>query len=492
MELLQRALISLMGAVLIVGLTLASRRRQLPRPPWLLVLCALASWAVFGGKNPALPGINGQVWLSPIDELLLSFAALRLAIWAVLELPGSFGLWRRPPDLLLQLLMLGGGAGITVVVVRHTAKVDLVGLVTTSAILTAVVGFAAQGVLKDLIAGLELQLGDDFSVGDWLDLGGGVQGIVETVSWRDTKLRTMEGARLVVPNSKVTAEVLLNRGAYGAVSNRFEVGLDYDVPPARARQLLTDVVQSHPLVLPDPQARVRVKSFGDSAVIYDVHVWQDEPGMRAQVELRSELLEQIWYAVHRRGWRIPFPVREVLPRFTQPILNLETDAHGIGDRTVLASNPLFAVLTPDQQASVITRSEVVIFGPGEKIVQEGDSGDCLFVLLSGTVDVLKCSSEGNDLQVSTLREGDVFGEMTLLLGTTRSATVRATSECRLLQVDRSCFSELISNNPELLERFAEQVEQRQGELKAMGAESSRQKGSEILSRMRSLLAEWLS
>ena len=486
MELLHRAVLGLLSGGLVVALTLASRRRALARPPWRLTLLALASWVVMGG-NPA-----AQPWLRAIDDLLLGFAALRFALWAGLEAPESLGWWRRPPDLLLQLLMVGGGAAITVVVMRQTAQVDLVGLVTTSAVLTAVLGFAAQGVLKDLIAGLELQLGDDFGVGDWLDLGDGVHGIVETVSWRDTKLRTMEGTRLVVPNSRVTAEVLINRGAYGAVSNRFDVGLDYTASPAQARELLLKVVQQHPQVLEDPAPQVRLKSFGDSAVIYDVHVWQVELGQQAQLNLRSELLEQIWYTVHRHGWSIPFPVREVVSRRRERHSDAITAERSRQAAAVMGRNPVFAALSPEQQATLCRHSQSVRFGPGEVIVHEGERGDSLFLLLSGGVAVLKRCSDGTEAQVSELQAGEVFGEMTLLLDAPRSATVRALAECHLLQIDRGCFSELLQHNPHLLERLAAQVERRQAELQAIGSSQTQPEASDLLTAMRQLFRDLLS
>ena len=282
MELLHRATLAVMAAALVLALTLASRRRDLVRPPWRLALVALASWVLMGDISP-LPGVGGQLWLGPMDELLLSFAALRFALWAGLEAPEGLGWWRRPPDLLLQLLMVGGAAAITVVVMRRMAQVDLVGLVTTSAVLTAVLGFAAQGVLKDLIAGLELQLGDDFRVGDWLDL-----------------------------------------------------------------------------------------------------------------------------------------------------------------------------------------------------------------LLAGRVDVLKRCDDGTDTEVSRLGAGEMFGEMTLLLDAPRSATVRASSECDLLQVDRACFSDLLNRNPHLLERLAAQVEERLAELQAIGTSPNRSKTSNLLATMRRLFQDLLS
>ena len=489
MELLQRLTLSLVGAALIGALSLISRRRALPLPPWRLVLVGLASWLVLGGLRTGGGGAaDQQLWLSVLDELLLGFAALRLSLWALLELPAGLGWWRRPPELLLQLLMLGGGAAITIVVVRQTARVDLVGLVTTSAVLTAVLGFAAQGLLKDLIAGLELQLGDDFRAGDWLDLGGGVNGIVTTVSWRDTKIRTMDDTLLVVPNSRITAETLTNRSAYGAVTNRFEVALDHDIPPARVRQQLLQVLQNHPRVLELPEPRVRLKGVGESGLIYDLQAWQREPGQRAQVDLRGELLEQIWYAVHRRGWRIPYPVRELVPRRSE-----RTD--GPSSRgwpspgPAMAANRLLAVLSAEEQALLCASSRLLRFGPGETIVREGDRGDSMFLLLSGEVEVLKRGADGSDAAVALLPAGEVFGEMTLLLDAPRSATVRAAAETDLLEVERSCFSDLLQRNPQLLERLATQVEERQAELNSIGSSNSSET-SALIDTMRRLLIEF--
>lgn len=248
------------------------------------------------------------------DELLLGYAALRLGLWLGVELPGGLGSWRRPPELLLQLLMLGLGTLLTVLVVRESARFDLVGLVNTSAVLTAVLGFAAQETLKDLFAGLELQLGDDFAVGDWLDVGQGVQGVVERITWRDTQLRNLDGCRLIIPNSKITAEVISNRSASGAASNRFALGLDKGFPPARARALLEEVLRQHPLVLDTPAPRVRLKEFAESSILYELQMWQKEMNLRAVLELRSALQEQIWYALHRAGQSIPLPVRELRAR----------------------------------------------------------------------------------------------------------------------------------------------------------------------------------
>jgi CRP-like cAMP-binding protein len=477
-----RMLAAAAAAALLFGLRQLSRRRDWPPPPLRLPLLALVSWVLEGPATALAGGGSPRPWLDLADDLLLSYAGLALLLWLGLELPGGLGWWRRPPQLLLQLLMLGLGTAATVVLVRQTTRFDLVGLVTTSAVLTAVIGLAAQETLKDLFAGLELQLGQEVQAGDWLELGEGVQGTVTAITWRDTTLRTMEGCLLVVPNSRVCEGVITNRSAEGVASNRFEVGLDYDFPPAQARQLLLDTVQQHPLVLEHPAPRVRLRQFGDSAIVYDVQVWQQEANLRAVLELRSDLLEQIWYALQRAGQSIPFPVRDVQPRRRRTSDDgPSADASGLLDHC-----QLFGALSPEERQRLAAGSHCLTYGPGEAIVREGERGDCLYLLLAGEVEVIKQLGGGPPRPIRRLQAGAVFGEMTLFLDAPRSATVRACAECRLLQVERSSLQGLMAANPALLEQLAALVANRQAELDQLSASPQPGGAPALLETMRRL------
>ena len=479
MVFLQRLLPALLGLAALVLLRQLGRRR-LPDLPLKLPLLALLSWTAMPLIEALGLPVDYRRWLGLVDELLIGYAALRLGLWLGLELPSGMGWGRRPPELLLQLLMLGGGALLTVLVVRESARFDLVGLVTTSAVLTAVLGFAAQETLKDLFAGLELQLGDDFAVGDWLDLGDGVQGVVETITWRDTQLRNLDGCRLIIPNSRITAEVITNRSASGVASNRFEVGLDYSFPPAQARGLLEGVLRQHPRVLSAPAPAVRLKTFDESAITYELQVWQKQMSLRAVLELRSELQEQIWYALQRAGQSIPFPVRELRPR------QREAPQNGMASAEALQGRGLFSVMAPEQLQKLAAAGRVLCFGPGEAIVREGESGDCLYQLLAGRVEVLKAVAPGRQVSVRQLDPGDLFGEMTLLLDAPRSATVRAMEECRLLQLDRSALAPLLQAQPELLQQLADQVSRRRQELDRLDSGDEDQHDTSLLGTMRRL------
>lgn len=470
--------------VLVLLLTLACRRRGLPLPPRRLPLLATVSWVALQLVPLTLVPPASRLWLAIGVELLLAMALIRLLLWLLLEMPGGLGWWRPPPELLVQLLLAAGGALAAVLLVNRAGRLDLMGLVTTSAVLTGVVGLAIQEPLKDLIAGLELQLSDDLRLGDLVEIAGSqVRGRVESVSWRDITLRTSKGVRVVLPNTQVTNGILRNLSFSGAVSDCFDVGLDYDLPPAAAMALLERVVRNHPLVLPDPPAEVRLKAFADSAITYEVQVWFREPSDGVRLTLRSALLQQIWYALKREGHSIPFPVRELQRRRADPVADaLVAPLPPQEGRLLLASHTLFADLPTADLDSLLTHSRPVLFTAGEAIVREGATGRSLYQVITGRVEVEKELQPGHSIHVAELGPG----EMTLFQGAPRSATVRALEDSRLLRVDRAGVRELLERDPDLLERFAQLVNSRRRELESLGHEEQQREANNLVEAMRNL------
>jgi len=473
---------------LLLLLTLACRSRGVPLPPRTLPLLATVSLVVLYLLPLSLVPASSHLWLTVGVDLLLVLALIRLVLWLVLELPGGLGWWRPPPRLLLQLLLVASGALAAVLLVNRVGRLDLMGLVTTSAVLTAVVGLAIQEPLKDLIAGLELQLSEDLRLGDLVEIAGGqARGRVESVTWRDTILRTFDGVRVVLPNTQVTNGILRNLSITGAVSDRFDVGLDYDLPPRAAMDLLERVVTNHPLVLQEPPPDVRVKAFADSAITYEVEVWFREPSDRVGLTLRSALLQQIWYALKREGRSIPFPVRELQRRPSDPAAAaLAAPLPPQEGRLLLAGHSLFADLPPAELDCLLTHSRPVLFTVGEAIVQEGAIGRSLYLVITGRVEVEKEVQPGRIIHVAELGPGEVFGEMTLFQGAPRSATVRALEDSQLLRVDRAGVRELLERDPALLERFAQLVDSRRRELESLGHEERQREASNLLEAMRKL------
>jgi CRP-like cAMP-binding protein len=240
------------------------------------------------------------------------------------------------------------------------------------------------------------------------------------------------------------------------------------------------VVLQHPKVLRDPFPRIRVREFQESSIAYELQVWQQELGDGAIGDLRSDLLEHIWYALAREGLSIPFPVREVQPRRSRERPQLPIRPSPQRCCEALASVGVFADLSGEQLETLVEGSHLVSYGPGEAVVVEGAEGRSMFHLLRGSVEILKEVEPGHTVAVRQLGPGEVFGEMTLFLDAPRSATVRATEECLLLKVDRDSVKGLLDGNPDLLERFAALVEERQAELKSLDREQQTERSRNAL------------
>ena len=474
----------LIAAAALLGLVLtrrALRARNLPPPPWRLPTVALFLQTI------ELTG-SAEVGLSVAQGLASGYGLLVLLSWALLQLPASLGLGRPMPQILRDLLSLALGALFTVVELQQ-AQVNLVGLITTSAVLTAVIGLAAQETLKDLFGGLTMQVGAPFRVGDWVDLGE-QRGQVQAITLMNTVLQTLDGAAVVVPNSQAAAAIALRYRAGLPVGHRFSVGLDYSHPPAQALRLLQGVLERHPAVLADPPPRVWISRFADSAVDYELQLFQRELGEGPQFRLRGELLEQIWYALNREERRIPFPVLELRRHHHAPQTSQQLALEQAERRAeLLSANPLFARLSAQQLATLAPLTRCLRFGPGETVVREGERGDCLYQVVEGSLEVSKQGTDSDgQLPVARLERDAVFGEMTLFTDAPRQATVRSMGETMLLEVERRDLVPLLDANPELLEDLSQLIAERQQQLHELNDAATAHQGGTLLDRMRQLFA----
>ncbi|QEY32772.1 mechanosensitive ion channel [Synechococcus sp. RSCCF101] len=441
------------------------RARQLPRPPLGRILLFMGVWV-----SASLP-LPSQLtfltsWRDIAGQLALLYACLTLGGWAMVEVPGSLGWQRRPAKILLDLSLLILGAVLTLVLLQERG-VNLVGLVTTSAVLTAVIGFAAQEPLKDVFGGLTLQIDRPFKEGDWIELDG-VRGKVVSLTLMNTwLLSSIDGSTLVLPNDTVAQGVIRRVEPGVPFGNVFHVGLDYSFPPTRALDLLRGVVAHHPGVLNRPAAKVWVDGFDDSSIRYGLQVWHLAISDIDRLTIRGELQEQIWYALERVGQSIPFPIREVLPRRTR--IDPEDPLHADdGTRAAwLARNPLFVELSSDQLEDLAPATRCVRFARGDTVVEQGEDGDALFQIISGSVEVCKRDERGREQRVACLGIDNIFGEMALCTDEPRSASVRALEETVLLEVERRDLQPLIDRDASVVDNMARLMHRRRQQLQAM-------------------------
>ncbi|MBD2424043.1 mechanosensitive ion channel family protein [Cyanobium sp. FACHB-13342] len=463
------------------------KRQLLPPPPWRIPTAAVLLTCVQEGILAAIP----QAATSPLGlsvNVLSSFAWLVLITWATLELPPCWGVGRPVPRIIRDLINLTLAALLTGITL-HQNKINLVGLLTTSAVLTAVLGLAAQETLKDLLGGLSMQISSPYHEGDWIEIEG-VGGTVHSITLMNTELISIDGSHLIIPNSKAVEALIRRLRPRDPIGNVFSIGLDYNHPPAKAIALILEILQQHSAVLKSPPPKVWVDRFAESSIEYKILVFQEETSEASRAELRGQILQHLWYALQRDGRKIPFPVVELRQHEPAEADEREPLPDADARAQLLASNPLFIHLSEKEQYALAEMTRCLYFAPGETVVKEGEMGDCLYQVISGSLEVLKFSpgSQNQDLRVAILEPNSVFGEMTLCTDAPRHATVRTISESLLLEVERRDLVPLLENNPALLEQLGQLVSSRQAKLEELNEASAPVFTSRLINKMRSLFS----
>jgi CRP-like cAMP-binding protein len=324
-----------------------------------------------------------------------------------------------------------------------------------------------------MFSGLALQAERPFEVGDWIQFNDRTEqtGQVVEINWRATKLLTLEQVTMTVPNAVLAKSPISNYSKPAAeVRREVHVGVSYSAPPHRVIRLLTDVAQSTPGVLAEPPASVIVRDFSDSSVGYSVRYFIREFGRRDLVS--GDLRSRIWYALQRAGFEIPFPQRTVHLHEISAEAIERTERRRVTSReTALGGVDFLAPLPVESRRRLAELARTELFGPGETVLNQGEAGDEFFIVVAGEVAVVVERARGMT-EISRLGPGKFFGEMSLMTGEPRAATVRATAEAELIVVSREAFEEILLPNRHLLEQVTETLARRLDQLEEHADQST--------------------
>jgi len=331
----------------------------------------------------------------------------------------------------------------------YHAETQLKGLVFGSSVIAIILGIAGQNLLGAIIAGIQLQISRPYKVGDWLQVNERFAEVME-INWRSTRLRTNDGIYLDIPNNEIVKQTIVNLHYPTQVhAMRIRVGVDYKVPPSRVKDALMRATRNAELVLRDPPPKIFLVDFADHAVVYEIKFYM---GNHAAInEVNDAIRTNVWYELKRQQISIPYPIRTLQLQRRPRDKGTEDQEQA---REILRGEPLFQCLEEEQLDALLQRSRLNHFGRGERLIEEGAEGDSMFVLLRGSANV-SVSKNGSAIRVGTLHSGDCFGEMSLLTGERRTATVRAAADCYVLEISKPTMAEVIRQAPECLNQLSE-------------------------------------
>jgi len=430
------------------------------------------------------------VWLDGHKDLIRAWFAFW---WLVLFIEAAefalrfvFALRGRPfavPMLVRNIVFGFLMVAALLAVAQEVLGFDISTALASTALLTAVVGFALQGVLGNLMSGISMHIVRSVMPGDWVAIGD-VEGEVLATNWRETRLRTVAGHILILPNSKVSEAVIHNMSRPTPLRRiHVNVGASYADAPADVQEALVAAALSVPGVLRDPPPKALLTEFKDFGINYVLHIWTDHYGQRAP--LMSEVQTRIWYQFKRRNIEIPFPMSDkLLADFMEVVYHQRTlppkdvqlerllaDLQGSDFYRKWLVGPDGAPLVSEAElrpvAGAIRRQH---FTRGETLFLQGEAGEAAYVVLRGSL-AGRIEFEG---QVPphrfTIGPGALMGEMSLVTGLPRSATVTADAEVEVLEFPKAAFVQLLNVRPDIPARLAELVAQRAAENAARYAE----------------------
>ncbi len=327
--------------------------------------------------------------------------------------------------------------------------------VTGSAI---VFGLALQDTLGNAFAGLALQVERPFSVGHWVTVADHEGRVVE-VTWRATKIMTKAGNLVVLPNSEIAKAAITNYSQPTAPTRlSVDVGAGYQTPPNDTCDAIMVALRRVGRVMSDPAPDVLLVDFGASSLNYRARFWADD--FERVETIMSDVRTAIYYEFGRRGIEIPFPMQVQYSREEVPADSPESREQTL---RMIAAVPVFGDLPVEAQRALAHAAQGRLFADGEVIVREGDAGETMYVVKRGRVVV----TVGPDSrQVAATVAGGYFGEMSLLTGQPRTATVTAAGDCLLLEIAALDFRSYVQSHPNVIDHLAGAAAARQLELDA--------------------------
>jgi small-conductance mechanosensitive channel/CRP-like cAMP-binding protein len=346
-------------------------------------------------------------------------------------------------------------------------KVDLAALFTTSTILGVIIGLALQDTLGNLFSGLAIQADQPFQIGDVISIPTKGEGVIENISWRGVKIRTYQNKLLVISNSVLGKESVEVAPRDNLNARIVFFNTLYAHSPAKTIQVVREAVRLVENVSPKLRPVVRVRSLGDNGLEFEIKYWLEDYTRYNDTD--ALIRQRVWYVFQREKIEFAYPTRTLhVETKTQDNVFEETD-NEIIER--LNGVSIFAPLSDEETRRLADNALVRVFAPDESIVRQGRNGDSMFVIHRGAV-VVQAKEDGVLKDLQNLREGDFFGEMGLLTGEPRTATVTAKEETEVLEINNLCLKPILEDNPDLVKVLSGIVEERRASLDELDAKNT--------------------
>ncbi|MBV9829317.1 MAG: mechanosensitive ion channel family protein [Alphaproteobacteria bacterium] len=358
------------------------------------------------------------------------------------------------------VVFIVAGAGIVGIVFNQSVT----GIWATSGAIGIILGLALRSIILDIFTGLAINVDRSYRIGDWVELnerpGPVIRGKVLEINWRTTRLQIPTGRIVMVPNSRMGTMIIANLSMPDTVC-RFDVNivLDFSVPRARALRVLLAGAKAAcgpdgPLTTPAP--RVLVNGLTELGVEYRVIYWHTIDNPMEGVG-RNTVVQSLLHHLMSAGLSPAYPKQDTFSA-EMPVRQLEHQS--ATDRTELLGRlEILQSLLPMQLEELAGQVRLRHFAAGEALVEQGEPGASMFVLAEGLCEVWQLG-DGTLRNLAVIQPGEFVGEMSLLTGEPRSATVKAATDVVGYELTAEQLAPILAESPELYEEMSVVVAER--------------------------------
>ncbi|MEN9866335.1 MAG: hypothetical protein RL748_1925 [Pseudomonadota bacterium] len=346
---------------------------------------------------------------------------------------------------------------------------DLSGLLTTSAVMTAILAFAMKETLGNVLGGLALQLDNSLEIGDWIQLGL-YRGRVIEIHWRHTALLTNDGEVVVVPNSElVRSTVVVFSSAQHRNSRRtIAFSTSNTVAPSQVVTAVENAIVSAVIenVASNPPPHCILTDYRDGLTYYAVRYWLTTPQLDSLTD--SMIRKHIFTALRRHNIALGKPNLNARMQSdsdeSRAIKHEQEIAHRM---QMLSVVKLFEGFHEDELRQIATGLTVTPFTKGEVITRQGTMAHWLYLLVTGEVEVWY-EVLGRERQfIACLGAGEVFGELGMMTGEPCRSTITAKTNLECYRIDKLAFEAILRERPALADVLAQIISERESNLAAV-------------------------
>ncbi|GMV83459.1 MAG: hypothetical protein AMXMBFR7_46430 [Planctomycetota bacterium] len=451
----------LLGGLLYRGLPHRDDRRALTLASGFFALTFLALIAGFVLRPAGQTGPDPRlVYACVFVEGLCLLTLVILAFFRALLPALNF----HPPKILQDLATAALWA-VWALVLLNIAGASLTGLITTSAVLTAVIGFAMQDTLGNVLGGLAIQLDRSVKVGEWIKVGD-LNGRVVEIGWRHTAIETRNWETVILPNSQLMKNSFLVLGRRQGQPEQWRRWVWFNIDYRHAPSEVIRVVERElrraeiPGVAAEPAPNCIMMNFDESFGRYAVRYWLTD--LNRDDPTDSQIRVLVYLALQRAGIPLSIPAHAIFMTEESDERKARKAGEAQAKRiAALKAVDLFAGLNAEELAVLAEKVRPAPYSPGTVLTRQGDEAHWLYILVEGKCDVILQSPDGESRPIGTLGPGQFFGEWGLLTGEPRHATVIGRADGYCLRLDKEAFRSTLQQRPELAEQCSKLLAARQ-------------------------------